>query len=1165
MATVDLPRTKRHASSQLARLPAAKKKSHAFRYGCLFMLGMLLAGTWFAPAIVAHTPLRQWIVRAALKLDSAVSLESVSLGWFSSVIAEKLEIRDATGNEVLEVDSLSTEKPLIGLLLDFADLGQVRVERPTLHIVCQDKETNIEQVFAALLSGPGNTRLAAQLEVSDGTILIDDVPTHRQFRIENVSLNCTIADANEAIILAVSGSLPHEQQPASFKVDLRTQGSANVATALANGKIDCASSALPLELFAPLVRRFVEQAQLSGRLSARLGGAWGQLAEGGETSVSGEALITELDFAAAALGTDHIQIDRVEVPCHIVQTGDLVQFEQLAIHCDLGNLSLAGSAKTSDFSAADKLSALAHENYELKANVDLARLAGLLRETLHIRAGTEITSGQVALVVASRQQPSGMSWTGHVDASHLGAQTEGRALTWENPLSIQFVTHEAQQGLVVDRAQCTSTFLQATAAGSIDDLTASANFDLARLVAELRQFSDLNNLQLAGNGQAQIVWKRVADNQFSAETQFQARNFQFLPADGRAWTEEQILVKLDVGGQLQGASVKSVERAVLAIDAGNEHLEAQLQEAVVEPMAAIWPIQCSWRGQMDPWAPRLEACLGIAGWDLRGAGTVEATVRCSSKALDVEQAKADFAQFQAWGHDWFISEPAVVATIEGHWDIAKSRIDVPQARFAVGNTVALVNHAVVQSTADGWAIDGGTAELEAELANLYRWRHDPRMPAVWQMGGKLTAEAQLKYDSGATTGRLDGTIHQLRVVDLARSADPAAPAVWQEPQVQLSARGTYQHHLEQLQIEKIQLASEALRCDVSGTAPLSAQGGDLDLKGTVQYDWDGLAPLWRPYVGPGVQISGRQIRALAVHGRLSGSPTDSQSWRQVTGDAALGWTGMDIYGLRVAQGDVACTLADGQLRAQPIDVAVSEGRFTFAPLVRLSPAPAQLLIARGPLLTDIHLSPELCARGLKFVAPILAESTVAEGRFSITMDGGFIPLADPGGGDASGHMAIQAQARPGPLAQEFTMLIGELTTLLRQGILPKLNGQSGSLLSINDSEIDFRLVQRRVYHRGLTFMVGAMPITTHGSVGFDESLSIVAEIPIQATFLGFDLSLGALEGQTLRIPIEGTLQKPKLDRSGLQQLAGKLLQNTARGALLNEVNKQFERLLPVQP
>jgi len=96
-------------------------------------------------------------------------------------------------------------------------------------------------------------------------------------------------------------------------------------------------------------------------------------------------------------------------------------------------------------------------------------------------------------------------------------------------------------------------------------------------------------------------------------------------------------------------------------------------------------------------------------------------------------------------------------------------------------------------------------------------------------------------------------------------------------------------------------------------------------------------------------------------------------------------------------------------------------------------------------------------------------------------------------------------------------------------------------------------------------VVGTLPITTHGSVGLDESLSLVAEVPIQAKLLGRDLSLGALEGQTLQIPIEGTLKKPRLDRRILQQLAGQLLQNATRGALIDEVNKQLDRLLPFQP
>ena len=247
-----------------------------------------------------------------------------------------------------------------------------------------------------------------------------------------------------------------------------------------------------------------------------------------------------------------------------------------------------------------------------------------------------------------------------------------------------------------------------------------------------------------------------------------------------------------------------------------------------------------------------------------------------------------------------------------------------------------------------------------------------------------------------------------------------------------------------------------------------------------------------------------------------------------------------------------------------MDVQVSEGRFTFTPFVRLNPAPAELLIARGPLLTDVHLSPEICARGLKFVAPILAESTVAEGRFSISLDGGHIPLGDPGAGDTSGKMTMKAQVKAGPVAQEFMVLLNEITAVLQRGTLVERNDQASALLSIDTSDIEFRMVNRRVYHRGLKFMAGTLPITTHGSVGLDETLAIVAEVPIQAKLLGRDLSLGALEGQSLQIPIDGTLKKPKLDHRIVERLTGQLLQNATRGLLLDGLNKQLDRLLPPQ-
>jgi len=811
------------------------------------------------------------------------------------------------------------------------------------------------------------------------------------------------------------------------------------------------------------------------------------------------------------------------------------------------------------------LAALAREEYKLDGHADLAQIARRLPQTLQIREDTEITAGQIDLAVISRREAAGMTWSGNIGANKLAANSGGRALTWSNPLSIQFDTHESKNGLVLDRAQCTSSFLQVEAAGSIDDLTASATFDLARLTAELRQFSDLGGGQLAGRGQAQLAWKRGENNRFASAAQFQSQGFQYTAAGGNAWKEDNLVAKLDLDGELHGQALKRIDRAELTVDAGGEKLQARLTEPVSEPMSAAWTLDCSWQGQLNNWSRRLETCAGITGWDLAGAGSMQASLACSTKSIELAQSKGQFAQLRAWGHGCFITEPSATLSGTGRWDLGKSRLELDQATITAGPTMATVSKAVIQATSTGWAIEGATAKIGGDLAQWYRWRHDPRTAPSLQAAGRLDATADLKHDSRITTCQAEGKIDQLQLVDLTRPTTPgAAPAVWRERQITFLANGNYRHETQLASLDKIQIASDALRASAAGAIPLADQGGQVDLKGTIEYDWNQLAPLWRPYLGPNVQIAGRQSRAFSMQGRLTGSPTDSESWKQVAGEAAVGWTGMDISGMRVGPGEVVARLSDGQVQGRPMDVQVSEGRFTFTPFVRLNPAPAELLIARGPLLTDVHLSPEICARGLKFVAPILAESTVAEGRFSISLDGGHIPLGDPGAGDTSGKMTMKAQVKAGPVAQEFMVLLNEITAVLQRGTLVERNDQASALLSIDTSDIEFRMVNRRVYHRGLKFMAGTLPITTHGSVGLDETLAIVAEVPIQAKLLGRDLSLGALEGQSLQIPIDGTLKKPKLDHRIVERLTGQLLQNATRGLLLEGLNKQLDRLLPAQ-
>lgn len=1168
MATADLPRSKKRAAKQAPEAEPAEprtRRSRAFRYGCYATLVLLVVGIALAPTIASYTPLGTWALQTALPVDGTVSLGSLSLGWLTPVDVEELEIRDASGDAFVVVPAVRSEKSLIGLLLDFTDMGVVTVDQPRLHVVFHERDSNLEQAFATLLSQSTSTPFRVELKVTGAEVVVDDTFAKRQFRLENVSVDGIVSSGNQPITLVASGQLADQRQPGDFKIELRTQGSTQNSAPFASGKIDAQANALPLEMAEPLARRRLDKAELSGRLSTRLAGAWGELAADGQANVQGESLITNLAVAATALGNDRLELPRVEMPCRIAQKGDLIDIQQLAVNCELGKVELAGSFKQEDLSASQVLQALARENYELKGHVDLAQLARMLPDTLAIREGTEVTAGRVDLVLASRQQPEGMTWNGTIDIGQLGARADGRAFTWDNPLAIEFATHEAKSGIVIDRARCTSSFLQVDAAGTLDDAKATAKFDLSRLMAELQQFSDLKGLKLAGQGTAQLNCQRTAENQFNAQGQAQAQGFQLTGPAGRTWREDNVVAKLNVDGAIKDGALTRVEHAELTVEAGNDRLQARLEQPVDNPRSATWPLQCSWRGALASWPGRLDSCLGITGWDLAGTGSLQATLRCSAETVEVTQCKGDVAQLRAWGHGCFINEPTVSIATDARCDLAKLRVEIAQLTAKAGATTVVASQAVLASQPTGWALLGGTTQLYGDLAQWQRWHQDPRATPQWHVSGQLRAEGEVKHEAGTTSATLNGVIEQLRLAEVARPAQGGPqPAAWTEPKVTLSAQGVYRTDNQQVQVQRLQLASAALACDLAGAVALADAGGDVDLKGTIEYDWQELAPAWRQVLGNSVQIAGRQARAVALHGHLNGPPTAADSWRQVTGEVSVGWTSMNVYGLQVGQADVSATLADGQLRIQPMDVPISQGRFTFAPVARLTPGPAELYLSTGPLMTNVHLSPEICARGLKFIAPILAETTVAEGTFSMTLDGGHLPLLDPTAGDVSGRMAIRGQATSGPVAREFLLLINELTSLFRQGSLLPVGDQSKALMSVDSSQIEFRMVNRRIYHRGLKFTAGSVPIVTHGSVGFDETLAMVAEVPIQATFLGRDLSLGALEGRTIQIPIGGTLSRPQLDRGTMRQLVGQMLENTARGALLDQVNKQFERLVPTQ-
>ena len=104
------------------------------------------------------------------------------------------------------------------------------------------------------------------------------------------------------------------------------------------------------------------------------------------------------------------------------------------------------------------------------------------------------------------------------------------------------------------------------------------------------------------------------------------------------------------------------------------------------------------------------------------------------------------------------------------------------------------------------------------------------------------------------------------------------------------------------------------------------------------------------------------------------------------------WASANVYGLPIGGGKIAAALGEGTLRIDPLALAVAEGQLTAAPNVRLDPEPMLLTLPKGPVLTNVKISPEVSEAMLKYIAPVLAGATQSEGQFSLQLDGARVPL-----------------------------------------------------------------------------------------------------------------------------------------------------------------------------
>jgi len=1188
-----------------SRRPSPRRKTSALRWlvtraiVVLVLVGLLVG---FAPMIVVSTGLWKTVLaRAVPELSSQLEIGSLSLNWFSPVVVRNIRVKDFDGNPMAEVESVSTKFSLISLALQPSNPGKITVENAKARVVLTSKGSNWEAFMAkALPEQPEQPQTAStspdvQLELKGASVEFIEEATNRAWLASDLQgLVSWTGSAGKPREANISGSVVELDEagkpigaPGSIEGQLAWTAS---ATGMGTGEVQTNLQGFPLEISQPILRHYLNMDVVpSGALTADMAYRWNndmadQVLQVKNISSPGVAVSSQQYLAGDRLQT---AIQGVQGEVELATSG--VRVNKFKLQSDLATISGEGTCKLADMSAAGIASALqsGDDNNELfiSGEADVARIAAQLPHMLRLRPDTQFTSGVIKMAVQSTAQLGVRRLEGTLKAENLSAVAAGRRVSWEQPIEVTAVVSQGKDGPRIDDVRCNSSFLEVEGKGTLAKGAITATGSLDKLAAELGQFIDFGDARMMGQLRADLTWGEE-QGRLQAEATARVQNFELQGIAARPWRESDLQVSAGIVAPWNDGSITQLEGGGLQVVAGNDKLTVDLVEGIMLKGAdTSAPVKFELVGELENWMARAQSFVALNQWQMRGAIDAKGHAQLAMKRTSFEDVKLQLQQFIAAGPGLLIRESRVEVNASGVLDQTDSSFTSPTSTIACSSFAARMDDVRVQ-WGEGNAAVTGKMDYRGNVAAISGWFNDPKTPATQRMAGMMSGHLEAEIQNGVVQALMESSIENLAMEKLvtpagknpiaqtstaaaANAQRPVWQQVWVEPKVELGGKAVYDPAKDSLSLNSASVAANAIQLSASGTIQQLLTQGNTDLRGELAYDLADVTGKLRTYLGETFEMVGAETRQFAIRGPLYGIAKSADASQQaaggfvpneLSGELGIGWQSLQYVGLTTGAANLDAKLEKGVVQVQPFQLAMAEGKFNAAPQLYINEPGMPLVLGAGPLIEQMRISPELCQTWLKYVAPLIADATRAEGKFSVELQGAEMPLMDPMKMSVEGKLLVhEAKIGPGPLASPYISMAQNIKSLMEKnplGATTTTETQTQPLaLQIPEQNINVKVVDGRVYHQGLKMTIKDVVVMTEGSVGLDQTVEMVAIVPILDKWVEKDKYLSALKGQSIRIPVRGTLAAPRLDMRGLQDFSKTMISTAAKGALQNEIGK----------
>ncbi len=1177
-----------------------------------------------APSVITRTGILPHVVKWAVpELDGRLDYGAVNVSWFSPVEVHQIELRDLDGEPIFKADHVRTARTLWGLLTHPSDIGLIQIASPNVVLRVSDDSSNAEELLAALDDGESSpsssssSSSSVEFQIDNGTLVIHDVTTDQSWQFTDLMVNCRIpSDLREPLQGAIFSQLSDGQVSGKIRGQfqiVRPEPGVIPATvdsplppAIGAGTVTLETNGFPMNLANLGLSRWNRPGAMAGYVDSKIDCQWGETNGRVAASAVGQVDLSDAQFAFPDLiGDDQLNLQAASLSIDGSIENNLVSAKSLTLTTDYGRVRFAGTAPLSELTSNDLVGALlspqTQNRYTLDGRIDLAGLLAALPDSFQVRDGTTITSGNLEFNVASGTDGEQRTLTGKADGRDLAANRGGQSFRWSQPVQIDFRGHADHTGFHIETATCNSDFLQASATGQIEEGSLKATADLNRLMTELGQFFDLQGTKLAGSLDAMLQWSRVDAARFQCGADLRLQEFAYIAPDQQAWKEPLLTVDGQAIIDVQGASVHAVEAGQVVVTAGTDSLTATLTHPVADVANDAWPLNVSVSGGINNWLTRLRPWYQSDSWSLEGELAAEVRGSFSPTLVNVEEGKATIQNMDFAHSSLRVQES--LAQFEGvaSWDGKTGLLTAPWFTLAA-TTLSLRGEQVEVQTAGEAITASGHTAFRADIEKVYRWTQDPNNRPTDRTRGTVEGRIQARTQDSQVAFQITSTLRDFAyelsteygTTTTDQFAQPSASpwmTVWSESSLAVNSKGVYDGATDHLVFEAINLVGEALQVEAAGQLTGLSIAPHADVTGKLTYDLQQIVSRlkWEPLV----QLFGRQTHPFAIqgplaassvkvsrpiasvspvpdasstpHGSMHGSPQSAAPVvpPELNARATFGWEAASIYGVSLGPGQLTAQLSQGVVVSSPLDVQVGTSQLRVSPAVYLNTDPMTAVLQPGTVAQQVQITPEMCRGWLRYIAPLLSDAASAQGTFSVDLTSAQVPVSKPMDAAVNGRLTIhEARVQPGPLAAQLVAVTDQVTQLIGQ---KKQNldflSADKSWMELHDDQIEFQMQQQRVYHRNLSVDIGKVRVVTEGWVGMDESMALMASIPVMDEWVEGEALLQGLRGQSLTIPIHGTFSRPQIDQRAIAQLSKDLVGGAAQNYLQNELQRGLQKLI----